>query len=149
MQKFVLILGIIIAVGISAIFIHNQNKIYLPQSVEQGFKNPLFYRPLKAYGRTSWHTFLTPTSITKTPPFDEAKKTSDVIAESYFCDLIENEHDHIKYDCYVCAEFITYQPCHRECMYFKIKYYDKDMSWYMVQSGDCTGNLEHFIIKMS
>ena len=39
--------------------------------------------------------FLTPYSITLTPPFDEAKKTSKVIAESYSCNLIENEHDHV------------------------------------------------------
>ena len=148
MKKFVWILGIIIAVGISAAFIYNQNKISLPKPIEQGFKNPLFYRPLEAYGRTSWHTFLTPTSITKTPPFDEAKKTSDVRAESYFCDLIENEDDHIKYDCYVCAEFITYQPCHRECIIYELEYDNEFKNKYWTTERECdTGNRETLFIK--
>ena len=151
MKKLVLIFGLfaVIVGSVAAYFAYNNPKIILSKPIEQGFKNPLFYRPLEAYGRTSWHTFLTPYSITLTPPFDEAKKTSKVIAESYLCNLIENEDDHIKYDCYVCAEFITYQPCHRECHNFIIKRYDEYGKGYIIKKDDCTGNLEHFIIKMS
>lgn len=149
MKKFVLILGLfVVIVGlVTAFFAYNKPEISLPQSVEQGFKNPLFYRPLEAYGRTSWHTFLTPYSITMTPPFDDAKETSDVIAESYSCNLIENEQNHVKYDCYVCAEFITYKPCHRACQDFIIKRYDEYDRGYIIKKDDCTGNLEHFIIR--
>ena len=149
MKKFVLILGLLVAIAalIAALFVYNKPKITLPKPVEQGFKNPLFYRPLEAYGRTSWHTFLTPYSVTMTPPFDEAKETSDVIAESYSCNLIENEQDHIKYDCYVCAEFITYQPCHRECQNFIIKRYDEYGEGYIIKQDDCMGNSEYFIIR--
>ena len=70
MKKLVLILGVfaVIAGSVAAYFAYNKPKIILPKPIEQGFKNPLFYRPLEAYGRTSWHTFLTPYSITLTPP---------------------------------------------------------------------------------
>ncbi len=76
MKKLVLILGLfaVIAGSVAAYFAYNKPKIILPKPIEQGFKNPLFYRPLEAYSRISWHTFLTPYSITLTPPFDEAKK---------------------------------------------------------------------------
>ena len=63
MKKFVWILGIIIAVGISAAFIYNQNKIILPKPVEKGFKNPLFYRPMYGYSRL-WYSFICDTVIT-------------------------------------------------------------------------------------
>ncbi|MBQ8482615.1 MAG: hypothetical protein IJ532_08830 [Alphaproteobacteria bacterium] len=140
MKKFILILGMIITVGVFAIFSHNQNKITLPKPIEKGFKNPLFYRPLKAYSDT-WHNVLTPYSITVFQDPVDKSKLHNVLAESYSCSLIENEYDHIKYDCYICADVITYQPCHRECITYKIREYDVKMNWYMIKKGVCDNEI--------
>ena len=146
MKKLVLILSAIIVIWIIALLSQNQNKITMPKSVEKGFKNPLFYRPLEAYSDT-WHNVLTPYSITVFQDPVDKSKPHNALAESYSCSLVENEYDHIKYDCYICAEVITYQPCHRECIIYRLKK-DKKRHRYWVIKEECdTINKETRVIE--
>lgn len=138
MRRFVLILGIIIAVMIIAIFSHNQNKIILPKPVEQGFKNPLFYRPMYGYSRLSYsfisNTVITPYSITDFQEWTDENNRPYSLAETFLCDLIENENDHVKFDCYSChIMFYPDHSCHHEIISYHIEEYDEKEQWFWVK----------------
>lgn len=150
MRKLVLILGLFVTFAslIAAYFVYNKPQITLPKPVEQGFKNPLFYRPMYAYSDL-WHTLITPYSITTFQNPLDKNKIHNVLAETYFCDLIENEYNHVKFDCYSChIMFYPDHSCHHECLLYTIKRYDEEMKWYMITKSDCyTGDSETRIIK--
>lgn len=71
---------------------------------KQEFVNPVFNKLLLAYGRTSWNTLLTPTSVTISP---DNFSNPDAYIEKYDCQLLENEQDHIKYDCIICNPYLV------------------------------------------
>ena len=138
MKKLILILGVIIAVGISVVFSYNQNKITLPKPVEKGFKNPLFYRPMYGYSRL-WYSFICDTVITPYSITDFQEGTNDdgehySLAETFLCDLIENENDRVEYDCYSChTMFYADHSCHHEIISYHIEEYDEKEQWYWVK----------------
>ena len=92
MKKLVLILSVLLALVLSACEKDKNSKTH-------EFVNPIFNKPLFAYGRTSWNTLLTPNSITESP---DDFSDSDAYIEKHNCKLIENENNHIKYFCNVC-----------------------------------------------
>lgn len=93
MKKFVLIFGMILLIPV--LNACEKNK----KTDTEKFVNPIFNKPLFAYGRTSWNTILTPNSITESP---DNFSDSDVYIEKHNCKLIENVNNHIKYFCNVC-----------------------------------------------
>lgn len=138
MKKLFLILGIIIATNVATIFIYNQNKITLPKPVEQGFKNPLFYRPMYGYSKlwysVIFNTVITPYSITDFQEGINDDNEHYSLAETFLCDLIENENDHVKYDCYSChIMFYPDHSCHHEIISYHIEEYDEKEQWYWVK----------------
>ena len=147
MKKLVLILGIIIVVIITAMFSHHQNKITLLKPVEQGFKNPLFYRPMYGYSRL-WYSFICNTVITPYSITDFQEGINDdgnhySLAETFLCDLIENEDDHVKFDCYSChTMFYADHSCHHEIISYHIEEYDEKEQWYWVKEQNT-----HYIKK--
>lgn len=138
MKKLVLIIGIIITVGIVAIFSHHQNKITLPKPIEKGFKNPLFYLPMYGYSRL-WYSFICDTVITPYSITDFQEGINDdgnhySLAETFLCDIIENEDDHVKFDCYSChIMFYADHSCHHEIISYHIEEYDEKEQWYWVK----------------
>ena len=66
------------------------------------FVNPVFNKTLYAYSRGSWNTLLTPNSITEYP---SDSSVSDIYTQKHSCKLLENEFDHIKYNCTLCYKF--------------------------------------------
>ncbi|MBR1601349.1 hypothetical protein IJ750_06555 [bacterium] len=68
------------------------------------FVNPIFNKPLHAYGRNSWNTLLTPNSITVSP---DDFSNPEAYIEKYDCKLLENEQDHIKYSCIICHSYLV------------------------------------------
>ena len=92
MKKLVLILGIL-----STLSSYSYSKSISVK--QQEFVNQIFNKPLFAYGRTSWNTILTPTSITESP---DNFSNPDAHIEKHNCKLLENENNHIKYFCNVC-----------------------------------------------
>ena len=112
MKNMFLILIVFSLIGCAWINIESSNK--------QEFKNPIFSKPLLAYGRTSWNTILTPNSITVSP---DDFSNSGAYIEKYDCKLLENEHKHIKYFCNVCRPDILNSnktSCSLEIIVFQI-----------------------------
>ena len=140
MKKLVLILGVfaVIAGSVAAYFAYNKPKIILPKPIEQGFKNPLFYRPMYGYSRL-WYSFIcdtviTPYSITDFQEWTDKDNEYHSLAETFLCDLIENEDDHVKFDCYSChIMFYADHSCHHEIISYYIEEYDKKEQWYWVK----------------
>lgn len=96
MKKIVLILGLLLTLSSCS---------YLKSSSvkQQEFVNPIFNKPLFAYGRTSWNTILTPVSITESP---DDFSSPDAYIEKHICNLLENEKDYIKFLCNLCYQDI-------------------------------------------
>ena len=140
MKKLVLLLGLfaVIAGSVAAYFAYNKPKIILPKPIEQGFKNPLFYRPMYGYSRL-WYSFICDTVITPYSITDFQEGTNDdgehySLAETFLCDLIENENDHVKYDCYSChIMFYADHSCHHEIISYHMEEYDEKEQWYWVK----------------
>lgn len=107
MKKFVLVWGLISLLGINGCF------------AEKQFVNPLFNKTLYAYSRGSWNTLLTPSTITEYPP---DSSVSGIDTQKHSCKLLENEFDHIKYDCHLCyqAFFEKEKTCFESIILFKI-----------------------------
>ena len=86
---------------------------------QEQFVNPVFNKTLYAYSRGSWNTLLTPNSITEYPP---DSSVSGVDTQKHSCKLLENEFDHIKYDCHLCyqAFFEKEKTCFESIILFKI-----------------------------
>ena len=70
---------------------------------KQMFVNPIFSKPLLAYGRTSWNTILTPNRITVSP---DDFSNPEAYIEKYDCELLENKQTHVKYSCNVCHQYL-------------------------------------------
>ncbi|MBR2299448.1 MAG: hypothetical protein IJ870_02605 [Alphaproteobacteria bacterium] len=83
------------------------------------FVNPVFNKTLYAYSRGSWNTLLTPNSITEYP---SDSSVSDIYTQKHSCKLLENEFDHIKYDCLLCyqAFFEKEKNCSEKIIFFRI-----------------------------
>lgn len=140
MRKLALILGIfaVIAGLIGAFFAYNKTRITLPKPVEQGFKNPLFYRPMYGYSKL-WYSFIsntviTPYSITDFQEWTDENNEPYSLAETFLCDIIENENDHVKFDCYAChIMFYSDHSCHHEIISYHIEEYDEKEQWYWIE----------------
>lgn len=140
MKKFVLILGLFaVFIGLSVIFFaYNKPKINLPRPIEQGFKNPLFYRPMYGYSRfrhaVIFDTVITPNSITDFQEWTDENNESYSLAETFLCSILENESDHVKFDCYSChIMFYADHSCHHEIISYQIEEYDEKEQWYWVK----------------
>ena len=140
MKKIALILGIFAAIAglIGAFFAYSNPQINLHQPIEQGFKNPLFYRPMYGYSRL-WYSFITDTVITPYSITDFQEWTDEnnepySLAETFLCDMIDNEYDHVKFDCYSChVAFYPDHSCHHEIISYYIEEYDEKEQWYWVK----------------
>lgn len=97
MKKLVLILGFLLTLS---------NCSYSQSSSEkqQEFVNPIFNKPLFAYGKTSWNTILTPNSVTVSP---NNFSSPDAYIEQYPCELLDNIHDYVKYNCTICYGYLS------------------------------------------
>ena len=106
MKNFILILGLFSLLIINDCF-------------AEEFVNPVFNKTLHAYSRDSWNTLLTPSSITEYPP---DSSVSGIDTQKHSCKLLENEFDHIKYDCHLCyqAFFEKEKTCFESIILFKI-----------------------------
>ena len=135
-------------------FSHHQNKITLPKPVEQGFKNPLFYRPMYGYSRL-WYSVVVDTVITPYSITDFQEGINDdgdyySLAETFLCDLIENENDHVKFDCYSChIMFYADHSCHHEIISYHIEEYDEKEQWYWIKEQVNTYNKKYNIYDTS
>ena len=138
MKKFIVILGTICIGYILATYIQNQGKISLHHPIEKGFKNPLFYRTMYGYSKL-WYSFVVDTVITpySITDFQEGINDDDEhysLAETFLCDLIENEDEHVKFDCYSChIMFHADHSCHHEIISYHIEEYDEKEQWYWVK----------------
>lgn len=138
MKKIALILCTVCVGYVLTIYIQNHNKISLPQPVEKGFKNPLFYRAMYGYSK-SWSSFIVDTVITPYSITDFQERTNEnnepySLAETFLCDIIENEDHHVKFDCYSChIMFYADNSCHHEIISYHIEEYDEKEQWYWVK----------------
>ena len=92
MKKFVLILVVLLVSVLNGCAKDKNTR-------KQEFVNPIFNKPLFAYGRTSWNTLLTPKNISETP---DNFSDEGAYIEKHNCKLLENENNHIKYICNIC-----------------------------------------------
>ena len=109
------------------------------------FVNPVFNKTLYAYSRGSWNTLLTPNSITEYP-FDSS--ISDIYTQKHSCKLLENEFDHIKYDCLLCyqAFFEKEKTCFESIILFKILDNGKIQKLCFEHGREDYYSREHFLI---
>ena len=96
MKKLVLILGLLLT--LNSCFYSKSEPVE-----RQEFVNPIFSKPLFAYGRTSWNTILTPNSISESP---DDFSSPDSYIEKHSCKLLENGFDNIKYSCTICHQYL-------------------------------------------
>ncbi|MBR2136576.1 MAG: hypothetical protein IJ852_01275 [Alphaproteobacteria bacterium] len=100
MKKFVLILGLVLALSthvkardIRQNVLSSEN-IASTSAEQQKFVNPIFYQPLRPLSSTVGWTYLTPTSIKSMTPLGK-----NLVDSTGQCRLIENSQDRITLLC--------------------------------------------------
>ena len=96
MKKIALILGLLLTLS-SCSYSKNESV------KQQEFVNPIFNKPLFAYGKTSWNTILTFNSIAESP---DDFSNPEAYIEKHSCKLLENEEHYIKFLCNICYQDI-------------------------------------------
>ena len=140
MKKLVLILGFLLTLSNCSYSQSSSDK-------QQGFVNPIFNKPLFAYGKTSWNTILTPNSISESP--DDFSSPGAYI-EKHNCELLENKSHFIKYFCNVCHPDILHK--NKPSCSLKIIIYQITTDGFIEKQSFRLGeqepySIEHLIIK--
>ena len=113
MRRFVLILGFLLTLS---------NCSYSQSSSEkqQEFVNPIFNKTLYSYSKQTWNTQLSPSSIIASP---DNLSDPNAYIEQYPCELLENKHDHVKFNCTICYGYLSKleaKDCYHDIIIYQI-----------------------------
>ena len=113
MKKLVLILGIL-----STLSSYSYSKSISTE--QQEFVNPIFNKTLYGYSKQTWNTQLSPSSIIASP---DNLSDPNAYIEQYPCELLENKHDHVKFNCTICYGYLSKleaKDCYHDIIIYQI-----------------------------